>query len=165
MSTPERDPAERGFMRFFYNDWRPTRLGRIANRIMGWWSATGLPPSLQQTIEVRGRKSGKWRSSPIVVATVEGKRYLVSMLGPQSEWVRNIIAADGEAVLRHGRRERVRLVPIPPEERAPVLHEYVRIARSGRRHFPLGTEAAPSDFAAIAGRYPVFRIDRLETPG
>ena len=161
MSTRERDPAERGYMRFFYRGWRPTRLGRIANRIMGWWSATGLPPSLQQTIEVRGRTSGKLRSSPIAIATVDGERYLVSMLGPGSEWVRNVVAADGEAILRHGRRERVHLVSVPPEERAPVLREYVRIATSGRRHFPVAPGAPLSEFEAIAGRYPVFRIDPL----
>ncbi len=161
MSTPERDPAERGFMRLFYRDWRPTRLGRIANRFMAWWASTGLPPSFQQTIEVRGRASGKVRSNPIVVATVDGNRYLVSMLGPQSEWVKNAAAADGEAVLRHGRREPVRLVNVPPEERAPVLREYVRIATSGRTHFPLEPGAPLSDFAAIADRYPVFRIDPL----
>ena len=160
MSAPERDPAERsGYMRLFYRDRRPTRLGRIANRIMAWWSSTGLPPSFQQTIEVRGRTSGKRRASPIAIATVDGERYLVSMLGPGSEWVRNVVAADGVAVLRHGGRERVRLVNVPPEERAPVLREYVRIATSGRRHFPLGVGAPLSEFAAIADRYPVFRID------
>ncbi len=162
MEHPERDPAERGILRFFYHGWRPTRLGRIANRVMAWWSATGLPPSIQQTIEVRGRTSGKLRSSPIAIATLDGFRYLVSMLGPQSEWVRNVVAADGEAVLRHGRRERVRLISVPPEERAPVLREYVRIARSGRRHFPLKPGAPLSEFAAIADRYPVFRIDPAE---
>ncbi len=159
MSTRERDPAERGIVRLFYRDWRPTRLGRIANRIMAWWASTELPPSFQQTIEVRGRTSGKRRSNPIVVATVDGERYLVSMLGPGSEWVRNVVAADGLAILRHGRRESVRLVSLPPEERAPVLREYVRIATSGRTHFPLDVTAPLAEFAAIADRYPVFRID------
>jgi deazaflavin-dependent oxidoreductase (nitroreductase family) len=159
MNTRERDPAERGLMRFFYRDWRPTRLGRITNRVMAWWSSTGLPPSIQQTIEVRGRRSGKPRSSPVAIATVDGQRYLVSMLGPRAEWVKNVVAAGGEAVLRHGRRERVRLIALPPEERAPVLREYVRIARSGRRHFPVERDAPLEEFAAIAERYPVFRID------
>lgn len=159
MSTRGRDPAESRIQRLFYRDWRPTRLGRITNRVMAWWSATGLPPKLQQTIEVRGRKSGKLRSNPVAVATVDGQRYLVSMLGPQSEWVRNVIAADGVAVLRHGRRESVRLVAVPPEERAPVLREYVRIAQSGRTHFPVEPGAPLSEFAAIADRYPVFRIE------
>jgi deazaflavin-dependent oxidoreductase (nitroreductase family) len=159
MSTRGRDPAERGLVRLFYRDWRPTRLGRIANRITGWWAAAGLPPSFQQTIEVRGRTSGKPRTSPIAVATVEGRRYLVSMLGPGSEWVKNVRAGGGEAVLKHGRRERVRLVEVPPEERAPILQEYVRIATSGRTHFPVQRGAPLEEFAAIADRYPVFRID------
>jgi hypothetical protein len=59
-------------MRLFYRDWRPTRFGRLANRLMGWWSATGLPPSFQQALEVRGRVSGDIRTVPVVIATVEG---------------------------------------------------------------------------------------------
>jgi hypothetical protein len=58
-----------------------------------------------------------------------------------------------------GRRRRVHLVAVPPEQRAPVLREYVRIAPSGRQHFPLAVGAPLSDFEAIAGRYPVYRID------
>jgi len=149
-------------MRLFYRDWRPTRLGRIANRVMAWWSAAGLPPSIQQTIEVRGRLSGKPRTNPIAIATVDGRRYLVSMLGPNSEWVKNVAAAGGEAILRHGRRQHVRLVSVPPEERAPVLQEYVRIATSGRTHFPVARGAPLAEFEAIADRYPVFRIDPVE---
>jgi len=72
MSTPERDPAERsGYMRLFYRDWRPTRLGRFANRIMAWWSATGLPPSIQQTIEVRGRNLVTGLPETVEVSSVE----------------------------------------------------------------------------------------------
>jgi hypothetical protein len=68
----------------------------------------------------------------VVIATVEGKKYLVSMLGPGSDWVKNVKAAHGEAIIRQGRRRRVRLVAVPPEQRAPILREYVRIAMSGR---------------------------------
>ena len=154
------DPAERSAkMRLFYRDWRPTALGRIANRIMGWWSATGLPPTFQQTIEVAGRKSGKVHSSPVAIATVDGQRYLVSMLGPGSDWVKNVDAAHGAAVLRHGRRVPVMLVVVPPEERAPVLREYVRIASSGRTHFPVAPGSPLAEFEPIAADYPVYRID------
>ena len=154
------DPAERsGLMRLFYRDWRPTRLGLWINRFACWWSGLGLPPKIQAALEVRGRTSGRRRSSPVVIATVEGKQYLVSMLGPRSDWVRNVEAAHGDAVIRQGRRRRVRLVAVPPEQRAPVLREYVRIAMSGRQHFPLPVGAPLSDFAVIADRYPVYRID------
>ncbi len=158
--TMPADPAEQSaIMRLFYRNWRPTRLGRLVNRLMGWWSGMGLPPKLQAVLETRGRVSGRMRSIAIVIATLDGQRYLVSMLGPGSEWVRNVEAANGHAVIRQGRRRQVRLVPIPPAERAPVLREYVRIAPGGRRHFPLPVGAPLSEFEAIAGRYPVFRID------
>ena len=146
-------------MRLFYRDWRPTRLGRWVNRLQGWWAGLGLPPSYQAVLEVRGRTSGQRRANPVVIATVAGTAYLVSMLGPQSDWVKNVEAARGDAVLRPGRRRRVHLVPVPPEERAPVLREYVRLAPSGRQHFPLPVGAPLTAFAAIAARYPVYRID------
>ena len=97
----------------------------------------------------------------MVIATVSGKDYLVSMLGADSDWVKNVEAAHGDAVIRQGRRRPVRLVAVPPEQRAPILREYVRIASSGRRHFPLPVGAPLSDFEAIAERYPVYRIDNL----
>lgn len=153
------DPAERGWLRWFYRGWRPTLAGRWLNRVQAWWTAIGLPSGPQRTLEVRGRKSGRWRSVPVGVAHVAGHDYLVSMLGPQSEWVKNVRAAGGEAVIRKGRRRRVHLVELPTQERAPVLREYVRIARSGRRHFPVAPGAPIEQFEAIAGRYPVFRIE------
>jgi len=154
------DPAERSaLMRLFYRDWRPTRLGRWVNRLACWWSGVGLPPRFQAALEVRGRESGRRRSSPVVIATVEGKHYLVSMLGPGSNWVKNVEAAHGDAVIRQRRRRRVRLVAVPPAQRAPILREYVRVALSGRQHFPLAVGAPLSDFESIAERYPVYRID------
>jgi deazaflavin-dependent oxidoreductase (nitroreductase family) len=154
------DPAERSaLMRLFYRGWRPTRLGKWANRVSGWWSGLGLPPRFMAVLEVPGRKSGHRRSNPVVIATVDGSGYLVSMLGPGSEWVKNVEAALGDAVIRQRRRRPVHLVAMPREQRAPVLREYVRIATSGRQHFPVAVGAPLADFEAIAERYPVYRID------
>jgi deazaflavin-dependent oxidoreductase (nitroreductase family) len=155
------DPAERSvLMRLFYRDWQPTRLGRWVNRIQGWWSSVGLPPRLMATLEVRGRKSGQVRANPIVIVTLEEQRYLVSMLGPGSDWVKNVEAAGGAAVLRQGSRRRVQLTQVASSEhRAPILREYVRIAQSGRQHFPLPVAAPLAEFAAIAEHYPVYRMD------
>lgn len=154
-----RDPAERGILRLFYRDWRPTLLGRWVNRLQGLWSSLGLPPSLVATLEVRGRKSGQPRINPIVIVRLNGKRYLVSMLGPESDWVKNVEAASGEAVLRQRRRTHVHLSPVPVDQRAPILREYVRIAASGRQHFPLPVGAPESEFAGIAAHYPVYQMD------
>jgi hypothetical protein len=86
------DPAERSaLMRLLYRDWRPTRLGRWVNTFSVCGPAFVVrpraAPRFQAVLEVRGRTSGRRRSNPVVIATVEGKHYLVSMLGPESDWV------------------------------------------------------------------------------
>ena len=100
------------------------------------------------------------RADAVVIPTVAGERYIVSMFGTISDWVKNLEAAHGEAVICHRSSVRVDLVLLPPEERAPILREYVRVASSGRKHFPLPVEAPLADFAAIAAQYPVYRIGR-----
>jgi len=159
-NTAPRDPAERSpIMRLFYRNWRLTRLGRWVNRLAALVSRLGFSAGIMGVLEVRGRTSGRTRTNPVVVATVEGRRYLVSMLGPQSDWVQNVEAAGGAAVLHLGGRRKVHLALVPPEQRAPILREYVRVATSGRQHFPLPHGAPLAEFEAIAERYPVYRID------
>lgn len=98
-------------------------------------------------------------SFPVVIADVEGERYLVSMLGREANWVRNVEAADGEAELRHGRREAVRLVEVEPEERAPILKRYLDLAPGARPHIPVDRSSPLPSFERIAADYPVFRIE------
>jgi hypothetical protein len=94
----------------------------------------------------------------VVIPTVAGERYVVSMFGSISDWVQNVEAAQGDAIISHGGPMRVRLVLVPPAERAPILREYVRVASSGRKHFPLPVGASLGEFAAIAAQYPVYHI-------
>jgi deazaflavin-dependent oxidoreductase (nitroreductase family) len=157
--TQRRDPAERSSLRVFYRDWRPTRLGKLVNRAVAWLSGLGLTPRVLLTLQVRGRRSGLLHTNILVVAEHDGQRYLVSMLGSRSEWVRNVRAADGEAFVKRGRSRQVKLTEVPAEERGPILKAYCRVATSGRRHFPVPHDAPPSEFSAIAADYPVFRID------
>jgi hypothetical protein len=154
------DPAERGLlMRLLYRDWRPTLLGRWVGRLMIWWNGLSPLPSIVAVLEVGDGASSLKSTVPMVVTTVDDKQYVVSMLGPGSNWVKNVEAANGNAVLRQGRPRSVHLVAIAPSERVPILKEYVRVATSGRKHFPLSVDAPLSEFQAIAGRYPVYRID------
>ncbi len=143
----------------FYRDGKPTRAGRIANRLSEWYAAAGGPPSWQVSLETRGRKSGRTFRTVLGVARHDGVDYLVSMLGERSAWVHNVRAADGDALIRHGGKRRVRLEEIPPSERPPVLKAYCARARSGRRHFlPLTPQSSIGEFSAVADQYPVFRI-------
>jgi len=63
-----------------------------------------------------------------MVGDYDGERYLVAMLGEDANWVANVRAADGPAVLQHGRREAVRLEEVDPGIRAPILRRYLEVA-------------------------------------
>src|SRR6201987_6563895 len=90
------------FQRWQYRGGRPGWSARIANRLGALSFAAGFGPSGAATLEVRGHKSGRMISFPVVVADYLGERYLVAMLGQKTNWARNL-RADGHAVLRRGR--------------------------------------------------------------
>lgn len=160
MRPSREDPAEQsGYLRFFYRGWRATRLGRILSRALAAVSGLGLAPGILLTLQVRGRSTGRLYSTILVVGTYEGQRYLVSMLGDESEWVKNVRAAGGRARIKRGRSRPVMLTEIPPAERAPILKAWCQVATSGRRHLPLPHDAPVSAFEAIAADHPVFRIE------
>jgi hypothetical protein len=92
------------------------------------------------------------------MADYEGDRYLVSMLGSEVNWVHNIQAAGGRAVLYHGRRESGCLEEVEPSERAPILRRYLACAPGARPHIPVERGASLEAFAEIAPQIPVFRV-------
>lgn len=163
---PREDPAERrGYLRFFYRGWRPTRIGRLWSRVYAWVSGLGLVPRMLLTLQTNDRTSGRVNATILVVATYQDQRYLVSMLGEGSEWVQNVRAAGGKASIKRGRSQPVQLTEIPPHERASILKAWAQVATSGRHHLPVPHDAPISAFEVIAGDYPVFRIDQARQLG
>jgi len=153
-------PAERsGYLRFYYRNRRPTRFGRISNRVWAWVCGLGLTPQWLVTLRVRSQGSHRLYSTILVAASYQGQRYLVSMLGNSSNWVQDVRAADGEAFIKSGRSQPVMLTEIPPEQRAPIIKAWCQVATSGRQHISVPHDAPLSAFNAIASEYPVFRID------
>ncbi len=144
--------------RWLYRHGRPNRLARLLNR--GWVIAhsAGLWPSRFVTLEVPGRRTGRVISLPLAVADYRGERYLVAMLGEGSSWVRNVRAAGGRVVLRHGRREAVRLEEVDPAARPPIVRRYLSVAPGARPHIPVDRHAPVEDFDRIAAQIPVFRV-------
>jgi hypothetical protein len=88
----------------------------------------------------------------------DGEHYLVSMLGSDANWVRNVHAAGGRAVLERGSRTDVLLEDVPVELRAPILRDYLAVAPGARAHLPIDRHAALSDFERIADQFPVFVV-------
>jgi deazaflavin-dependent oxidoreductase (nitroreductase family) len=146
------------FNRWLYRGGRPNALARQLNRAWATAHSAGIWPSRLATLEVRGRRTGRIVSFPVVIADHEGERYLVSMLGEDTNWVRNVRAAAGRAVLRHGRREHVCLDEVAPDARPPILRRYLAIAPGARPHIPVARDAPVEEFEAIAAQIPVFRL-------
>ena len=151
------------FNRWLYRGGRPNFLARPINALSARAFATGRGPSLAATLEVTGRRSGNPVRLPVIVVEQGGERYLVSMLGEDVNWVRNVRAADHRAVLLQGHRDAVTLDEVPVGERAPIIKRYCQIAPAGRVHIPVDLGAPIEEFEALAARYPVFRI-RLTHP-
>ena len=143
---------------WLYRGQRPNALARALNRGWATLHALGIAPNHLVTLQVVGRRSGRPISFPLVMALLDGERYLVSMLGADVAWVRNLQAAGGQALLRHGPSERVRLEEVAPEERAPVLKAYLKRAPGARPHIPVDKDAPLHEFEGIAARIPVFRV-------
>ena len=147
---------------WWYRDRRPTRFGKATNRAMGKFASLGVPAFGMVTLEVPGRKSGKATSTVLVLAEHEGREFLVSMLGHNVDWVKNVRASGLDAVLRHGKRREVHLVEVPVEDRAALLKRYAELAPGGRRHIPVALDAPLEAWADVAAGYPIFWVeDRL----
>lgn len=135
----------------------------VARRYARFWNRVimlGLLPRRWVCLEVPGRRSGKPTRFPLGMADVDGRWYLVAMLG-ECNWTRNVRANGGQAVLiRRGRRP-VRLTEVPAADRAAILRRYVDIAPGGRPHVPVERGAGLPEFAAVADRFPVFEVTDL----
>src|SRR5206468_3273784 len=146
------------FHKWLYRDGRPNRLATVVNRCQAVVHALGIAPSYLVAVDVPGRRSGRMISLPLVMVVVAGERYLVSMLGTEANWVRNVKAAGGNVTLLHGRREDVRLVEVPVGQRAAVLKAYLKRAPGARPHLPIHKDAPLSEFEHISSQFPVFRV-------
>ncbi len=137
---------------------KPSGVTQMMNGVMRFFSSMGLMPRKMVTLEVKGRRSGQTRATAVNLLEFEGQRYLVSPRG-NTEWVRNVRAAAGEAALKHGSRESVRLEEISAEQRPPMIQAYLKEnAMVTKRHFGIEPDAPIEEFQRIAPDHPVFRI-------
>jgi len=140
-----------------YPGGKPTDGARAVHRRFAAGPIPRLVP-VACVLEVLGRKSGAVTRVPLVIIRFRRSWYVVSMFGDQANWVRNLRAAEGCAMLVHGRRRRVRLVEVPVCERPPILKRYLLFAVGARPHLPVHWRAPLGEFERLAPRYPVFQI-------
>ena len=149
--------------RWLYRGNRPNPVARILNRIQATAVTHGVGISYVATLEVAGRKSGRIVSFPVVPVFVDGLQYVVSMLGDDAQWVHNVRASGGKAVLRSSGRKEVHLEEVLPGQRAPILKAYLQRAEGARPHMPVSKDAPIVEFEKIAVAFPVFRVTYKQT--
>lgn len=111
-------------------------------------------------LEVRGRKSGLWRATPVRLLELDGQRYLVAMYG-ETSWVKNLRSLGGGRFRMGSHVEEFRAVELEEEEKLKVLRAYLKrywslVAQMTTIASP---DASDEEFAKVAVRYPVFKLE------
>jgi deazaflavin-dependent oxidoreductase (nitroreductase family) len=131
---------------------------KVLNPFLGVLLRMGISVWGARVLEHRGRRSGLPRHTPVNLLTVDGRQYIVAARG-ETEWVRNVRAADGDLTLVLGRHREPRMaVEVPVAERTEILRDYLRRWKFevGMFFEGVGPDSSDAEFAAIAERHPVF---------
>jgi deazaflavin-dependent oxidoreductase (nitroreductase family) len=134
---------------------------RVFNPAMAGLVRMGFGVYGSRVLEVRGRRSGEWRQTPVNLLKFEGNAYLVAPRG-HTQWVRNIRVSGGGR-LRLGRQTReFKVAELADERKPPVLRAYLKRWAWEVGTFFEGVDAGASDerLLAIAPDHPVFRLER-----
>jgi deazaflavin-dependent oxidoreductase (nitroreductase family) len=132
----------------------------VFNRLVSGLTRLGVSVRGSRVLEHRGRTTGELHHTPVNLLTMDGTQYLVAPRG-ETQWVRNVRHAGGHLVLILGRRRQLRTATeVPEAERIPILRQYLRRWKFevGMFFDGVGPDSSDEEFAAIAGRHPVFAL-------
>jgi deazaflavin-dependent oxidoreductase (nitroreductase family) len=131
----------------------------VFNRFVAFVTRHGVSVLGSRVLAVRGRSSGEWRTTPVNLLELDGRRYLVSARG-EGQWVRNLRAA-GAGELRVGNKtETFQARELGDQEKVPVLRAYLRRwkVEVGVFFEGVGPDSTDDQLQAIAPRHPAFEV-------
>ena len=147
-------PAGHGSARAV-REYRRSRGDRVGDAIFSVLARAGVGPA--HLLTTRGRKTGRLRTTPVILVMRGQQRWLVAPYGAVP-WVLNARAA-GQVRLRRGRdRHDYTLRQLPPAEAGSILQRYIRIAPATRPYFQASKDSPVAEFIAEADRHPVFEL-------
>jgi len=112
-----------------------------------------------RVLEVRGRRSGEWRQTPVNLLRIGTADYLVAPRG-QTQWVKNL-RASGQGRLRVGRRvQSFSAVELLDDEKPALLRAYLKRWKFevGAFFGSVGPDSTDEELRGIAPDHPVFRL-------
>ncbi len=131
----------------------------VFNRVVATLTRAGVSVYGSRVLEVRGRKSGQWRQTPVNLLQHDGAEYLVAPRG-HTQWVKNL-RVSGEGRLCVGRRTQpFRGVELSEDEVPPVLRAYLKKWKFEVGVFfdGVGPESSEQELRRVAPDHPVFRL-------
>lgn len=138
---------------------RPNPMTRLFNGLLVRLIRSGLPMGDLALLTVSGRRTGQPRTTPVMIGSDAGERWVVSPFG-EVDWVRNLRAAGTAVVTRRGRTETVQAIELMPEDAAPLIRRTLSTAPSfTRRNFAVTADSPTGDIERAAPNHPVFRLE------
>lgn len=155
--SPAEPPAASPADRFQQPGWF-TR--NVFNKAVAGLTAMGLSVMGSRVLEVKGRKSGQWRRTPVNLLEVDGRQYLVSPRG-NTQWVRNMRVAGGGRLKLGRKTEDFKATEVLDDSRATFLRAYLEKWKweVGAFFDGVGPDSSEEQLLAVAPEHPVFRID------
>ncbi len=100
-------------------------MTNVFNRVVAGLTRVGVSVYGSRVLEIKGRKSGQWRQTPVNLLRNEGAEYLVAPRG-HTQWVKNL-RASGQGRLHVGRRmQPFTAVELTDDGKPPVLRAYLK---------------------------------------
>jgi deazaflavin-dependent oxidoreductase (nitroreductase family) len=139
----------------------PGRLTRsIMNPTVQFLTRMGVSVWGSRILEVKGRKSGAPRRTPVNLLVIDGRSYLVSPRG-EGQWVRNVRADGGRLALLLGRQRDERVArELSDSEKSPIIRAYLRrwTMEVGVFFDGVTADSTEEDILRIAPDHPVFAL-------
>ncbi len=131
----------------------------VFNKAVGGMTAMGISVMGSRVLEVKGRKSGQWRSTPVNLLTVEGDRYLVAPRG-HTQWVRNMRVSGGGRLKLGRKTEDFKASEVGLEDSVPILRAYLEKWKweVGAFFGGTGPDSSDAELLQIAPDHPVFKL-------
>jgi deazaflavin-dependent oxidoreductase (nitroreductase family) len=133
----------------------------VFNPLVAGLARLGVPIAGSRVLEVKGRKSGEWRKTPVNPLPFDGERFLVAPRG-NAQWVRNMRVSGGGRLVVGRRTEEFTAVEVADADKAAVLRAYLEKWKweVGAFFDGVGPDSTDEQLLAIAPDHPVFRIAR-----
>ena len=131
----------------------------VFNPFVGLLTRLGISLFGSRVLEVRGRKSGEPRRTPVNLLRLGGERYLVAPRG-DTQWARNLRVAGEGKLLVGSRGESFSAVELSDAEKPPVLRAYLKRWKFEVGVFfdGVGPDSSEQELLDAAPKHPVFRL-------